>query len=256
MGCFQWNIVIAWHISCCWICFSFHVDPAQVGLPEERLQAADWLFTWLGGGVRIFSCKKYDVEKETLGQVGHLVRHFWLPPLSCTQVPAIHNVYGWFCKGLCTRLIGLGIWTLILVPNGGKPGHSYRQLLPLVRWKSPQASWGAPPLPAASAPLRSALPLSLSHPPSTLPFPWVKNEQRAVHPVFVRVARSPSRHDDLLSPWQPAPSCLHSIYSSSVPAPLPAVRVPTYFLSIACGEPRDEKASACVLNRCWLMKHI
>lgn len=75
--------------------------------------------------------------------------------------------------------------------------------------------------------------------------PSVKEEQNTLHGAFVREAGSPWRLGDPLSPWQPAPSCLHSIYSPPVPAPLPAVRVPTCFLSIACGEPWDEKSV------CW-----
>lgn len=97
--------------------------------------------------------------------------------------------------------------------------------------------------------------ISVTH-PTLCPSLQLKKEQSTLLHAFLRVARSPLRHSDPLSPWQLAPSCLHSIYSSPVPAPLPAVREPTYFLSIACGEPRDKKASACVLNWCWLMKHI
>lgn len=86
--------------------------------------------------------------------------------------------------------------------------------------------------------------------------PSVQEEQSTLDGALMQEVGSPWRLGDLLSPWQPAPSCLHNIYSSPVPAPLPAVRVPTCFLSIACGEPRDKKPCACVLNQCWLMKCI
>lgn len=83
--------------------------------------------------------------------------------------------------------------------------------------------------------------------------PSVKEEESTFHRAFLQEAGSPWRLGDPLSPWQPAPLCLHSIYSSPVPAPAScesANMLPFYCLW------RATRWEACVLNHCWLMKCI
>lgn len=83
--------------------------------------------------------------------------------------------------------------------------------------------------------------------------PSVKEEESTLRGASVQEAGSPWRLGDPLSPWQPAPLCLHSIYSSPVPAPAScesANMLPFYCLW------RATRWEGCVLNQCWLMKCI